>query len=388
MAMIRPLHLKDAWLDGRPGDLYMTRIVLGNAPLDAFPVSLDGYSILPGLINAHDHLAHNHYPRSKFQAVYGNAHQWGEDLGSRLGESPYREGRAMPVAERLFLGKLKNLFCGATTVAHHDRLYEVLRQEAGPVHVLLRYGWAHSLHFEKCVAATHAQTPEDAPWFIHLAEGTDEVAVGEYARLEALGCAQPNTVLVHGVGLTPANIRHAAPRVRGLVWCPSSNQFLFGRTAPVRAWTAAGGRVALGSDSRLTGDGDLLDELRAALAAGQVDMPEIRQMVTTGAARLLGLPDSGHLRPGARADWIALPFCTDAYATLTRCRRADLALVVCGGVPMLGDPELMARFPDADVVPATLDGKPKFLDARLAERIRRCPLREPGLELQPAPAGA
>jgi cytosine/adenosine deaminase-related metal-dependent hydrolase len=51
-----------------------------------------------------------------------------------------------------------------------------------------------------------------------------------------------------------------------LVWCPASNAFLFRRTAPVRRFLDASDRasahVCLGSDSRVTGARDLLDELR------------------------------------------------------------------------------------------------------------------------------
>jgi len=53
------------------------------------------------------------------------------------------------------------------------------------VRVLQRYGWSHSLHFEKDVAGSYRGTPRDAPWMIHLAEGTDAVLARHQAAARA-----------------------------------------------------------------------------------------------------------------------------------------------------------------------------------------------------------
>ena len=51
-------------------------------------------------------------------------------------------------------------------------------------------------------------------------------AIGELAAI-------PRLYLVHGVGLKPSDHRLAQARSCALVWCPSSNHFLFGTTADV-----------------------------------------------------------------------------------------------------------------------------------------------------------
>lgn len=66
--------------------------------------------------------------------------------------------------------------------------------------------------------------------------------------------------------------------------------------------------------------------------------------------------------------------------------RADLALIIRSGVPQIGAPELMAKFPQVPTVAATLDGVPKAIHRDLAQRIHRCTLKEPGLEVE-KPAG-
>lgn len=384
---VRPLHIKNAHIWGRgeqmPRDLYTSDVVLDKPVPDALIVDLDGYTFYPGLINAHDHLELNHYPRSKFCEVYDNAHQWGEDMNVRLNDSPYRELRAYPLEDRLFIGGLKNLLCGATTVAHHNPPHEYLFREDFPVRVLKKYGWAHSLHFstDEEIVNSYRSTPLDVPWFIHLAEGTDEVAAGEYKRLKALGCVGKNTVIVHGVGIKSEDVEDAVASVRGLVWCPSTNNFLLGKTSDFVRYTyvadrpswRAGSHVAIGSDSRLTADGDLLNEMVAAVETSQCDRGCILEAVTSRAAHILGLTDVGHLNIGARADWIFL----SGYS------RSAIEIVVKGGVPQIGNPDLMAKFPHIQTVPATLDGIPKAIHIELARRIIRCTLKEPGLEIDP-----
>ena len=65
-------------------DLALSARIEAGTPSGALAVDLDGFRAWPGLINAHDHLELNHYPRSKFQAVYPNAHAWGEAMNARL----------------------------------------------------------------------------------------------------------------------------------------------------------------------------------------------------------------------------------------------------------------------------------------------------------------
>ncbi len=371
------------WRDGRAecGELYAAEQIEAAPRREAVTIDLSGYTLYPGLVNAHDHLEFNHYPRTKFRDRYDNAHEWGEDVNARLDQPPLRDLRALPLGDRLLIGGLKNLLSGATTVAHHNPPHRALWHDF-PVRVVRRYGWAHSLHFtsEAEVIASYRRTSKDAPWVIHLAEGTDAVASTELDQLAALGCAGPNTVAVHAVALTADRVQ--AVSLRGMVWCPTSNHYLLGATADARSWLDAGLTVALGSDSRLTAAGDLLDELRAADATGQITANDAVSLVTSRGATLFGLPNVGHLKIGANADFIAVP----NGLALHKARRADLGLVVSGGVPQIGEPALMTQFLDAPPVAVTLDGRVKAIRKPLALRLTECRLHEPGLILAPPPA--
>ncbi len=379
-----PLHIKNARIwDGQQTtqrDLYVSRgRIVESPPNDAQVIDLEGYTIFPGLVNAHDHLEMNHYPRSKFREVYDNAHQWGEDMDSRLDSEPYKSLRAYPLADRVFIGGLKNLLCGATTVAHHGPPHKPMYHKDFPVRVLRKYGWAHSLHFDtdEEVVASYRRTPKDWPWFIHLAEGTDEVAAAEYGRLKALGCVGPNTVIVHGVGMTEEDIIDAAPKIRGLVWCPSTNLYLLRAVGVGQKWLKVGGKVALGSDSRLTAIIDLLEEVNTV--ALHVFSEETLDDPRNWTSNLIGPSQASDLKISDYADWYLKS--NDAGIV----DRHDISLVVKDGIPRIGDPEIMAKFPQVQTVAATLDGVPKAIHSDLARRIHHCMLKEPGLEVDALP---
>ena len=363
-------------------------------------VDLRGAIVLPGLVNAHDHLELNHYGRLKSRERYENASGWIDDMRPRLSADPaIRDGRSKPLVERLFIGGLKNLLAGVTTVAHHNPFYPEMRRTM-PVRVVRRYGWAHSFLLERQPAGARGEpggdiarrwqaTPADAPFVLHLAEGVDDEARRELARLEALGCLKPNTVIVHGVAIDRDGWRRVAAAGAGLVWCPGSNDFLFGESVPVRelldsATQGVAPRVtiALGTDARITGSRDLLDELRVARAAAPVSPGELLGMVTTGPAALLRQPKSGRLAVGAPADLVVIPpFESDPAAALLKTTRRDVRLVMVGGRPLVSDPDLASVFRARRIRlrPLRVDAAPKLADSGLVRRLAGCPIVEPGV---------
>ncbi|MFZ1869162.1 MAG: amidohydrolase family protein [Steroidobacteraceae bacterium] len=343
-------------------------------------VDLEGDRLLPGLINAHDHLQLNHLPRLEPPRRYAHVRGWIADIDRlRRMEGPLRSAVAVPLTERLLLGAVKNLLSGVTTVAHHDPLHSTLCEMQYPIHVVARYGWSHSLYLdgESATRESHRHTPAEWPWIIHAAEGVDEEAREEFWRLERLGCLQPNTLVVHGVALGADERRQLLAASAGLIWCPASNLHLFGATAEVADLVAAG-RVALGTDSRLTGSRDLLEELRVASEQAPLGSRVLQTLVTRDAARLLRLTDCGVLTPGARADLLVLP----AGATLECAHRADVRLVMVDGIPVYGDPDLARVLaPTEHWVEIGVDGRCKALARFIADRLLSLEAQEPGLEL-------
>lgn len=380
---------------------FSTRILAIDAPPARGDVvaDLDGAWVLPGLINAHDHLELNHFGLLKFRDTYENSADWIDDMRPRLrSDASITAALGHSLADRLLIGGLKNVLAGVTTVAHHNPLYPELRWRF-PVTVVRRFGWAHSFALEgqpvgargetgSGIAEALRATPADAPFIVHLAEGVDARARAELDRFEALGGLTPRSVIVHAVGIDEAQWSRVRAQGTSVVWCPSSNMFLFGRTLDPRLASNGGPagshRVCLATDARITGSRDLLDELTFAANLGVATPDELLDMVTTAAARILGLPDAGHLRVGSAADLVVLPAGQQTAAgALLAARRSDVQLVALGGRPIVAHPRFVPVFEPRRAIahPATVDGEAKVLDRNLARRIGRATLREPGVEV-------
>ena len=88
---------------------------------------------------------------------------------------------------------------------------------------------------------------------------------------------------------------------------------------------------------------------------------------------------SGHLQPDGWAD------CYLGESTLDPEFRDRFSAIIRDGIPQIGDPAIMAKFPQVQTVSATLDGVPKAIHIDLARRIHQCTLKEPGLEVEALP---
>ena len=393
MFFSRPLYFKNVTILTAAGPIGHTlrvkdsRVVALNEPPARNDQIFDGGGglLIPGLINAHDHLELNTFPRLKYQERYQHSLQWIEDIEARFETDPQLTGpRRQPLAERLLLGGLKNLLSGVTTVCHHNPLHHPLRREFF-IRVVKQYGFCHSLYRGDDPVASYRQTRPTYPWIIHLAEGFGAEAKTEFDRLEALGLVRDNTVLVHGVGLTPRQQQTLMGCGGGLIWCPGSNYFLFGQTAQVQDFAQAG-RLALGSDSRLSGEFDLLAELKVAHGTGQLNPQQLFQTVTTHAARLLRLAEGGEgqISLGRLADLVLLPppLSSDPFLHLFNLNRSQLDLVMIDGRPLVASPQVQPLFEATRTrfTPISVDGAQKLLAYPIATGLKQATISEPGVQ--------
>jgi cytosine/adenosine deaminase-related metal-dependent hydrolase len=281
----------------------------------------------PGLINAHDHLHRNHYGRLG-RPTYANAYRWADDIQVRHRRQIARRQR-LPRREALLAGAWKNLCSGVTTVVHHDR-WEPDFEQGFPINVA-RIACADSLGKSERVEA-----PGGGPLCVHVAEGVDDESAGEIAELDRRGLLDRRLIAVHAVGLDAAGIARFRQAGAALVWCPTSNRFLFGRTAPADL-LRDGVDVLIGSDSLLTGDGDLLDELRAARKCGLISGTRLADAVGSVAARRLGLTEPS-LEPGSAADLILV------RRPLLEARAEDVVMTMVAGVPRIASEDVARHF--------------------------------------------
>lgn len=307
-------------------------------------LDLHGYLLLPGLVNAHDHLEFALFPRLG-SGPYGNATEWARDIQDKYADTIALH-RQVPKGVRLWWGGIRNLLCGVTTVCHHNPLDPLLRSSQFPVHVVQKYGWEHSLAFGGDVSAALRKTPSHKPFLIHAGEGIDADASAELRTLDAIGALDSRTVLVHGLAMDEAGARLLNERGSSVVMCPTSNYFLFHKNHPADQLHAID-RLALGSDSPLTAEGDLLDEIRFAHGVCQVPAERLYGMVTDGAARVLRLRQGeGALRVGAMADFTVIrKHPGDPQDILNRLSWRDVELVVVAGQVRLASGEIRHRLP-------------------------------------------
>ncbi len=305
-------------------------------------VDLSGYLLLPGLINAHDHLEFALYPRLG-QPPYRNYVDWGEDIHERFADRIAAQ-HCVPREVRLWWGGLRNLLCGVTTVCHHNPLYDALSRADFPVRVVQEYGWAHSAGLGGDLCAARMATPAGRPFILHACEGMDQRAREELKVLEERGILDEFAVLVHGLALDQDGVARVRNRGASLILCPSSNFFLFGVVPNVSLLNAIP-RMAIGSDSPLTATGDLLDEVRFAVSMCGIPAQQAYRMVTSQAADILRLGNGeGSIREGGVADLIAISSADGEPAQrLASLSIHEVELVLIGGAVQLASERMLER---------------------------------------------
>src|SRR5665213_755424 len=316
-----------------------------SAPISREPVlDLDGFLVLPGLINSHDHLEFNLFP-SLGRGIYPNAKTWAEDI-YRPSVPPVKEHLALSKYARIVWGGLKNLLSGVTTVSHHNPFDATVFDASFPVKVVQHFGWAHSLDYSPDLVERFRKTPGEWPFILHAAEGVDEHARSEISRLEALGVLSERTVLVHAIALDQAGLQLLRKRRTALVWCPRSNISTYGQTVAA-AVLRSGSRVVLGTDSALTAQVDLIDEIELARQMYQLSPEELFEMVTTRSAGVLRLTGGeGAIRQGGAADLVIVEDRGQTPAEALQQMHPEMVMV--RGKVRLFSPRLRDKVTDCD----------------------------------------
>jgi cytosine/adenosine deaminase-related metal-dependent hydrolase len=252
-------------------------------------------------------------------------------------------------------------------VCHHNPFEPEIFSKDFAVRVLETFGWAHSLPLDPAAGQKKKETPKGWPFLIHLGEGTDEESANEIFQLNHAGALDVNTVIIHGLGLGEKGSALLRAAHAGFIWCPSSNRFLFGEVlAPdeIRRFP----KVALGSDSPLTAQGDLLDEVRFAYEELQTPPGELYQYVTHCAAALLGMRGGeGKVQVGGVADLTIVrdPGLSpaDTLATLTY---REIELVLLGGRVQLASEQVRRQLPPSvceGLQPIAVEGHIRWIRA-------------------------
>lgn len=345
----------------------------GCPEIDLRGIDLSGFLILPGLINAHDHLEFSLFPRLA-NPPYRNYIDWGTDIHNKFPDVIAKH-RAVPKNLRLWWGGIRNLLCGATTVSHHNPLWPELQREDFPVSVIQKYGWGHSLALGGDLRVARSATPEEHAFIVHACEGVDQEAREELGGLDRLGLLDASAVLVHGLAIDHEGVALMRERGASLIVCPSSNYFLFGKI-PDMSLLDGIDNVALGSDSPLTAEGDLLDEIQFAMRFCGIPPETAYRMVTAAPATILRLKDAeGSIRVTGTGDIIAVRDTDhDAADRLQTLSMIDVEFVMIGGRVQLASEAILERLPPPakqGLEPLWIDGTIRWLRAPVKELLRK-----------------
>lgn len=322
--------------------------------------------ILPGLINAHNHIAYNYLQLWPAPRQYGNRYEW-------TSPRSYREEINYPkkiVTEPAFYdmriegvkyAEIRELVGGTTSV-----------QGAPPAasgfdEMLVRnidFGLDVDNIYQHGLAITDgrfmAEVEEGggilatmnehraAAWLIHLAEGVDEASRHEFQILKDLHLLREETVVIHGTALQEPDFREMAQAGTDLVWSPLSNRLLYGRTTDVITARRVGVNVSLASDWSPSGSKNLLGELKIADEidnnewGNQLSYQDLVDMVTINPARALHWDDRlGRIQAGYYADILVVDGRGDPYGSVVAATDRNVKLVLVGGDPLYGDDEFM-----------------------------------------------
>ena len=326
--------------------------------------------ILPGFVDLHNHLTWNLLPRWRANKDFANRYDWeqltaysialatphSELMREKFGcaMNQYAEVKAITEGETAVVGSLGPEKCIeglARNLDFYSGFYgagalgkEKLRNEVFPLEL-------DNSTVSQIIRALEEK--ELTAFLVHLSEGkpTDASAAREFRMFVARGFLRPGVSIIHGVALKQADFHRMAQSGVGLIWSPRSNIELYGSTTDVATALIENVKIALSPDWSPTGSDGMLGELRYAAKwnAGQptpvFSNKELVRMATQNPAHLAGVEDKvGSLAPGYYADILVLHGNeneNDGYTTIVHATPSDVELVIIGGEPVYGKPEMM-----------------------------------------------
>lgn len=373
-------------------------------PAGAIIIDTKGY-IYPGLLNLHSHLEYNFVPLYAVPKHNENHDDWpggkAYDIGVnnpwKVTTDPNIYGRS---DEAFKFAEVRALIGGETTVQGADNNPAISRSLARNVE-LENFGedlvgqrsltidklfWEHLPPMIDRIKAQRA-------WIVHMGEGIDTYSRNEFSNptwdpskpfnmnnrpgMVEANLVWPGLVGVHCTALTEADFKKwkqiagAPPK---LVWSPTSNLLLYGKTTDVKAALKTGALIALGTDWAPSGTKNMLWELKVVDQLNKTKLGnlwterQILEMCTVNAARMVGWEAKvGQLRAGFAADIMVLddlrPASGGAYRNVINATESNVQLVLVGGNPLYGDEGHMKKLKKKyEVIPETRGARPKAID--------------------------
>lgn len=336
---------------GRISDITMP----GQEKPEILNLNLNGLYVYPSLINSFDSLLFTYDAIKGSNWPYLN---WlAHDNEVKLSKT-FKERTLIDPYYLYLLGAYKNLFSGAAFVVDHiPHFARVPFQERLPVSLLNEFGIAHSIStysplWGEGLIREYAKAVEnDLPFITRAGEGFDLESKTEISRLHAQGALGTNTVLVNCLSVSENDLDSIAKSGANIVWCPSSNRFLYNEMAPIHSALDRGINVSIGTNNSISGSSTLLQEMKTAGSilkdhSGRIlSSEEIFKMVTSNASSALRQHFRGKIAKNNFADLLVLSNRSgNPYDDLLGAEPGDIFLLVHNGIPLMGDISLEPIF--------------------------------------------
>ncbi|MBI5488097.1 MAG: hypothetical protein HY905_12260 [Deltaproteobacteria bacterium] len=338
--------------------------------------------ILPGLIDAHDHIAYGIQPRwNHGTRLYLSRYDWQGTPEYWSFGRPYDELQGSLQCQMDKYGEARMALGGATSVqgsAGAAACADPILRNLDMRGVNGFSGWTMEERVSRIsglsasnaadIVAGLADGSIDA-FVPHIGEGLDEASRAEFDTLADLGLILPGTAVIHGTGAGTIELARLAAAGAGLIWSPRSNVDLYGLTTDIPVARNLGVRVALGPDWLPSGSASVLDELKCVddLDAVYYDDAwtdrQLVEAVTSVAAEVLHIDAFvGRLQEGLLADVTVIHGDRlDPYRAVIAAAPQDVALVLRGGRLLAGDEDLAAPLATPFCEPVDACGTPKTI---------------------------
>ncbi len=322
--------------------------------------------ISPGTLNAHDHLGFNANgsPQPHGDERFDHRHDWRRGI---RGHMRVRSSGSNNKREAVQYSELRHLMSGTTSIAGSSgapgflRNVDQVSNNEGLDGITVEYQTFPLGDSGGELIDTGCNYPRvdgsnvlnNTIYLPHVAEGIDAESNNEFKCLNG-GAGDDviaeNTSIIHGIGLTAADIADLSASGSKLVWSPRTNIDLYGQTADIPTYKRLGVTIALGTDWIISGSMNMQREMACASYLNSnyynniLTQRDLFEIATINSAIALGVEDRlGSIAPGKLADLVIYDGSETGagYRAMLESTSKEVKLVMRGGRTLYGDASLV-----------------------------------------------
>jgi len=305
-------------------------------------------------INSHDHLISTWWPRAKTKEFYNSSKEWINDFKET---ETYNEFKLLFENENIDdftleqnnlsinLGIYKNIFSGVFCV--HDHIPNQCNEyyDNRQIEIIKKYNQIHSIEFFDMWNDTKKYS-NDNTFILHLLEGKklniNENEISKEFETFLNKYHKKNSIIVHGIKLSKAEIIKCFENDITICCCPVSNDFLYNEILDIENVLKNNVNLIIGTDSLMTGGISLFEELR--MISKKINPKILFKMITKNPIKAFSLNYSMILKNNCENVLLIDKIKKCPYENLLYVNPENIKLFVYKSKPILGDLEFLNFF--------------------------------------------